>query len=316
MSNNQDHITNSQQKFPDINNADLIDENHVELKTTTHSGLININYNREYVKEKINKFKEENNSLKSTILAMDSEFNQTKANLNEQINSLRNENLSLNEKVTILNEEISKLNIQIQSQNFELENLTKSSENITKDREILLSHVQELNDMISNTISPKLIENENDLSLLQEQNEKLQKKLITIQNKNLKLVEDIKQKNKIIKILTTENKKLLKEIKNKYDRDLSFIQNIENYGINQNTRTFNKDLYDELASKYDSDTDIKDFYQISCRDIKRGNRYNSNSFESIKSVKIPNKSFASNINNNYSMLYRMENSKSYKDNTE
>ena len=56
-------------------------------------------------------------------------------------------------------------------------------------------------------------------------------------------------------------------------------------------------------------------YQISCRDIKRGNRYNSNSFESIKSVKIPNKSFASNINNNYSMLYRMENSKSYKDNT-
>ena len=312
MSNNKDPIIQNQTNFQDIINTDLIDENHIELKTTAHSGLININYNREYIKEKINKFKEENNSLKSTIIAMDSEFNQTKANLNEQINSLQNENSSLNEKITSLNEEISKLNMQIQNKNFEFQNLSKASENLTKDRKILLSHVQELNDIISNKISPKLIDNENDLSILQEQNEKLQKELIKIQNKNLKLVEEIKQKNKIIKILTTENKKILKEIKNKYDRDLSFIQNIEKIGVTQNTKTFNKDLYEELASKYDSDNDNNEFFIKSDRDIEVGNKYNINSFESIKSTKIPNRQ----MYNNYNMLYKMENSKNYRDNME
>ena len=316
MSTYKDPINHSQTKFPDVNNIDLIDDSHIELKTTSHSGLIDINYNREYIKEKIGKVKEENNSLKSTILAMDKELNLTKANLNEQINLLQNKNISLNETITTLNEEISKLNKQIQNKNYEFQNLSKTTENLTKDREILLSHVQELNDMINNKISPKLIDNEKDLSLLQEQNEKLQKKLISIQNKNIKLIEEIKQKNKVIKVLTTENKKLLKEIKNKYDRDLSFIQNIEKIGVEQNTRTFNKDLYEQLASKYDSDIDSNRFGEYSCREMKVGNRNNSISFESFKSVKIPNRSFASKINSNYNMLYRLENSKNYKDNIE
>ena len=50
--------------------------------------------------------------------------------------------------------------------------------------------------------------------------------------------------------------------------------------------------------------------------MKVGNRNNSISFESFKSVKIPNRSFASKINSNYNMLYRLENSKNYKDNIE
>ncbi len=65
-------------------------------------------------------------------------------------------------------------------------------------------------------------------------------------------MDDNNNKNQLIKVLSNQNKKLLTEIKIKYNKDLSFIESIENFGIEKN---INKDIYREMTNKYDNDKD-------------------------------------------------------------
>ena len=218
-----------------------------ELKTS-HNGLVCINYNSEYLRERIYKLKEESNYLKQKI-------NEIETNNLKEKNNLENIILSTKEKEKLIKElkETKKLNIEL-----------------IKEKKILMERLQESNNIINNNISPKLKNNESDLSFLKNKINEMQKTILNLNNENQRLIEDNVNQNEMIKVLTTQNKKLLNEIKMKYNKDLNFIQDIEKFGMKTNLS--NNDLYEEMKSRYENEND-------------KNNNKNEMNFKKIKSFK-------------------------------
>ena len=134
---------------------------------------------------------------------------------NKIINDLRNE------KTILINEQISMKN-QIGTLN--------------NDKEILLKQIKDLNETIGEKIAPKLKENENSLTKLQEQVENLRVENEKLKSDNLLLFNENNIQKNLIQILTKQNKKLLGEIKTIYDRDILLMDNMEKIGSNSTNK--------------------------------------------------------------------------------
>ena len=221
-----------------------------ELKTS-HNGLVCINYNSEYLRERIYKLKEESNYLKQKINEIETNNLKEKNNLENIILSLREKNHILKQNISSQNEALSKYTKEKEKLIKELKETKKLNIELIKEKKILMERLQESNNIINNDISPKLKNNESDLSFLKNKINEMQKTILNLNNENQRLIEDNVNQNEMIKVLTTQNKKLLNEIKMKYNKDLNFIQDIEKFGISTNLS--NNEIYEEMKSRYEND---------------------------------------------------------------
>ena len=221
-----------------------------ELKTS-HNGLVCINYNSEYLRERIYKLKEESNYLKQKINEIETNNLKEKNNLENIILSLREKNHILKQNISSQNEALSKYTKEKEKLIKELKETKKLNNELIKEKKILMERLQESNNIINNDISPKLKNNESDLSFLKNKINEMQKTILNLNNENQRLIEDNVNQNEMIKVLTTQNKKLLNEIKMKYNKDLNFIQDIEKFGISTNLS--NNEIYEEMKSRYEND---------------------------------------------------------------
>ena len=238
-----------------------------ELKTS-HNGLVCINYNSEYLRERIYKLKEESNYLKQKINEIETNNLKEKNNLENIILSLREKNHILKQNISSQNEALSKYTKEKEKLIKELKETKKLNNELIKEKNILMERLQESNNIINNDISPKLKNNESDLSFLKNKINEMQKTILNLNNENQRLIEDNVNQNEMIKVLTTQNKKLLNEIKMKYNKDLNFIQDIEKFGISTNLS--NNEIYEEMKSRYEND---------------KNNNKNEINFKKIKSFK-------------------------------
>ena len=238
-----------------------------ELKTS-HNGLVCINYNSEYLRERIYKLKEESNYLKQKINEIETNNLKEKNNLENIILSLREKNHILKQNISSQNEALSKYTKEKEKLIKELKETKKLNNDLIKEKNILMERLQESNNIINNDISPKLKNNESDLSFLKNKINEMQKTILNLNNENQRLIEDNVNQNEMIKVLTTQNKKLLNEIKMKYNKDLNFIQDIEKFGISTNLS--NNEIYEEMKSRYEND---------------KNNNKNEMNFKKIKSFK-------------------------------
>jgi len=241
-----------------------------ELKTS-HNGLVCINYNSEYLRERIYKLKEESNYLKQKINEIETNNLKEKNNLENIILSLREKNHILKQNISSQNEALSKYTKEKEKLIKELKETKKLNIELIKEKNILMERLQESNNIINNDISPKLKNNESDLSFLKNKINEMQKTILNLNNENQRLIEDNVNQNEMIKVLTTQNKKLLNEIKMKYNKDLNFIQDIEKFGISTNLS--NNEIYEEMKSRYENEND-------------KNNNKNEINFKKIKSLKI------------------------------
>ena len=248
------NINNSASRtfYPDYNFKSLKDYSLKELKTS-HNGLVCINYNSEYLRERLCKLKEESNYLIKKMNLMENRNLKEKNNLEKIILSLREEN-------HILKQNLSSQKILLQNYLNEKDKIIKDlkeakkiNNELIKEKNILLESLTEANNIINNNISPKLKMNENDLSFLKNKINEMQKTIINIKNEKMRLIEDNMNQNQMIKVLSSQNKKLLKEIKMKYNKDLNFIQDIEKFGIETNMS--NNDIYEEMKTRYEINND-------------------------------------------------------------
>ena len=221
-----------------------------ELKTS-HNGLVCINYNSEYLRERIYKLKEESNYLKQKINEIETNNLKEKNNLENIILSLREKNHILKQNISSQNEALSKYTKEKEKLIKELKETKKLNNELIKEKKILMERLQESNNIINNDISPKLKNNESDLSFLKNKINEMQKTILNLNNENQRLIEDNVNQNEMIKVLTTQNKKLLNEIKMKYNKDLNFIQDIEKFGMKTNLS--NNEIYEEMKSRYEND---------------------------------------------------------------
>ena len=240
------------------------------------------------------------------------------------INILQNDSMILKDDITrkvadieeknkIINDLRNEKNVLLNDEKL----LKNQIDNLLKDKEILIKQIKDLNETISDKIAPKLKDNENNLSKLQEQVENLRAENEKLKSDNLLLFNENKVQKNLIQILTKQNKKLLGEIKGIYDRDILLMDNMEKMGSNSTNKyknIFNKDsignenlLEEDMeilkdSQKYiEENTDIK-FNNNSINDIND----NSNESDSIKdnnedivknNIK-ENKFKNSNLNNN------------------
>ena len=248
------NINNSASRtfYPDYNFKSLKDYSLKELKTS-HNGLVCINYNSEYLRERLCKLKEESNYLIKKMNLMENRNLKEKNNLEKIILSLREEN-------HILKQNLSSQKILLQNYLNEKDKIIKDlkeakkiNNELIKEKKILLESLTEANNIINNNISPKLKMNENDLSFLKNKINEMQKTIIIIKNEKMRLIDDNMNQNQMIKVLSSQNKKLLKEIKMKYNKDLNFIQDIEKFGIETNMS--NNDIYEEMKTRYEINND-------------------------------------------------------------
>ena len=248
------NINNSASRtfYPDYNFKSLKDYSLKELKTS-HNGLVCINYNSEYLRERLCKLKEESNYLIKKMNLMENRNLKEKNNLEKIILSLREEN-------HILKQNLSSQKILLQNYLNEKDKIIKDlkeakkiNNELIKEKNILLESLTEANNIINNNISPKLKMNENDLSFLKNKINEMQKTIIIIKNEKMRLIDDNMNQNQMIKVLSSQNKKLLKEIKMKYNKDLNFIQDIEKFGIETNMS--NNDIYEEMKTRYEINND-------------------------------------------------------------
>ena len=228
---------NSTQQYNELNLQEL---------KTTHTGWVYINYNSDYLRERLSKLKEESNLYKLKIVSIENKNLKEKNKLESIIISLKEDNNSLKQ-----NNEIQKININNLNKDKinllnELKEIKNLNSNLIKDREILVGQIKELNNLINNKISPKLRINENDLIFLQNRINDLENEILSLQNEKIRLNNDNNTKGELIKVLTNQNKKLLIEIKLKYNKDLSFIESIEKLGI---PKSINKDIYKQMMNK-------------------------------------------------------------------
>ena len=90
--------------------------------------------------------------------------------------------------------------------------------------------------------------------------------------KKNRLIDDLYNKNQMIKVLSNQNKKLLKEIKMKYNKDLNFIEDIQKFGIDTNMS--NKEFFEEIKNRYENNNDnISE--NGNENDIKEKNKFNN-----------------------------------------
>ena len=222
------------------------DDNLQELKTT-HSGWVCINYNSEYLRERLFKLKEESTSLRQKMISLENENLKEKNNLEKIILTLREEKHFLKQNYEMQKINIDNLNKDKQNLLNQLKEIQNINNNLVKDREILIEQIKDLNNIINNNISPKLKINEKDLIFLQNKINELQKTIMSLENEKIKLNNDNIKNINMIKVLSTQNKKLLNEIKMKYNKDLSFIESIEKIGVGKN---INLNIYKEMTNKY------------------------------------------------------------------
>ena len=236
--------------YPDTNINSLKDYSLKELKTS-HNGLVCINYNSEYLRERLCKLKEESNFLIKKMNAMEFTNLKEKNNLEKIILSLREENHIL--KQNLSSHKVLLQNYLVEKDKIikDLKEVKKINNELIKEKKILLESLAEANNIINNNISPKLKMNENDLSFLKNKINELQKTIINIKNEKLRLIDDNNNQNQMIKVLTSQNKKLLKEIKMKYNKDLNFIQDIEKFGMKTNMN--NTEIYEKMKTRYEID---------------------------------------------------------------
>ena len=252
--------------YPDTNTNSLKDFSLKELKTS-HNGLVCINYNSEYLRERLCKLKEESSFLLKKMNAMANTNLREKNNLEKIILSLREEN-------HILKQNLSSHKILIQNYLVEKDKIIKDlkeakkiNNELIKEKKILLESLAEANNIINNNISPKLKMNENDLAFLKNKINELQKTIINIKNEKMRLIDDNNNQNQMIKVLTSQNKKLLKEIKMKYNKDLNFIQDIEKFGMK--THMNNTDIYEQMKTRYEIDNQKNNEKILNKRNINK-----------------------------------------------
>ena len=158
------NINNSASRtfYPDYNFKSLKDYSLKELKTS-HNGLVCINYNSEYLRERLCKLKEESNYLIKKMNLMENRNLKEKNNLEKIILSLREEN-------HILKQNLSSQKILLQNYLNEKDKIIKDlkeakkiNNELIKEKNIVLESLTEANNIINNNISPKLKMNENDL---------------------------------------------------------------------------------------------------------------------------------------------------------
>ena len=238
--------------FPDYTSKSLKDYSLKELKTS-HNGLVCINYNSEYLRERLCKLKEESNYLIKKMNLMENANLKEKNNLEKIILSLREENHLL--KQNISSQKILLQNYLIEKEKIikDLKEAKKINNELIKEKKILLESLTEANNIINNNISPKLKKNESDLSFLKNKINEMQKTIINIKNEKMRLIDDNMNQNQMIKVLSSQNKKLMKEIKMKYNKDLNFIEDIEKFGIETNMT--NNDIYEEMKTRYEINID-------------------------------------------------------------
>ena len=217
-----------------------------ELKTT-HSGWVCINYNSEYLRERLSKLKEESNSLRQKMISLENENLKEKNNLEKIILTLREEKHFLKQNYEMQKISIDNLNKDKQNLLNQLKEIKSINNNLVKDRETLIDQIKDLNNIINNNISPKLKTNEKDLIFLQNKINELQNTIMSLENEKIRLNDDNVKNINMIKVLSTQNKKLLNEIKMKYNKDLSFIESIEKIGVEKN---INLNIYKEMTNKY------------------------------------------------------------------
>ena len=146
-------------------------------------------------------------------------------------------NAEIEEKSQIIDDLFNEKNIFIKEET----DLKNQINILGKDKEVLIKQIQDLNKIIGEKISPKLVENENTLFNLQKQIENLRINNEKFKSDNILLFNENKIQKNLIKILTAQNKKLLGEIKIIYDRDILLMDNFEKMG-NSNTGEFKQFL--------------------------------------------------------------------------
>ena len=222
------------------------DYNLQELKTT-HTGWVCINYNSEYLRERLSKLKEESTSLRQKMISLENENLKEKNNLEKIILTLREEKHFLKQNYEMQKISMDNLNRDKQNLIAQLKEIRNINNNLIKDRETLIEQIKDLNNIINNNISPKLKTNEKDLIFLQNKINELQKTIMSLENEKIRLNDDNTKNINMIKVLSIQNKKLLNEIKMKYNKDLSFIESIEKIGVE---KSINLNIYKEMTNKY------------------------------------------------------------------
>ena len=244
------NIDNSMERtfHPNINS---IKEYSLKELKTSHNGLVCINYNSEYLRERLCKLKEECNFLKQKLNVIENSNLKEKNNLEKIILNLREENHTLKQNLSL--QKIALNNFLNEKEKIikDLKEVKQINNELNKEKSILLERIKESNNLINNNITPKLKTNEDSLIFLQNTINEMQKNIINLNNEKIRIINDNNNKNEMIKILTTQNKKLLKEIKMKYNKDLNFIQDIEKFGIETNMS--NNEIYEEMKSRYEND---------------------------------------------------------------
>ena len=253
-----ENLKNKKTKFESFSNQEDFKDFCLKELKTTHTGLVCINYNSEYLRERLSKLREESNILKQKIGIIENKNMNEKNNLEKIILSLRQDNNFLKQNYEIQKININNLSKDKQKLLNEINDLKEINDNLIKDKEILLEQIKELNNIINRDISPKLRKNENDFKFLQDEINELQKAIISLKNEKMRIMDDNNNKTELIKVLSIQNRKLLTEIKSKYNKDLSFIESIEKLGIDKN---IDKDIYNEMISKYDNDNKNIDKYK-------------------------------------------------------
>lgn len=172
----------------------------------------------------------ENKALLNEISLLKKDKNTLKDNITKK-------NAEIEEKSQIINDLFNEKNIFIKEET----DLKNQINILGKDKKVLIKQIQDLNKIIGEKISPKLVENENTLFNLQKQIENLRINNEKFKSDNILLFNENKIQKNLIKILTAQNKKLLGEIKIIYDRDILLMDNFEKMG-NSNTGEFKQFL--------------------------------------------------------------------------
>ena len=263
-----------------INTINSIKDYSLKELKTSHNGLVCINYNSEYLRERIWKLKEETNFLKQKLNSLETVNLKEKNNLEKIILSLREENHILKQNLSSQKMALNNFLIEKEKIIKDLKEIKQINNELIKEKKILVERIKESNNVLNNDISPKLKTNENDLAFLKNKINEMQNMIVNLKNEKLRLVDDNLNKNEMIKVLSSQNKKLLKEIKMKYNKDLNFIQDIEKFGIETNMS--NNEKYEEMKSRYEND--------------KNNTEININNIKNEKNI---NKTNKKDINDNY-----------------
>ena len=266
---NSKYNINNLNEFKSLNKAPLtnddnyinerynkVKEENAQLKKSLFELEKNYKVQKGEMEGKILVLRDENSSLQlqiqKTIEKQKNEFKNIDKIYDEK-NSLMEENNILKNEINNLKDIITKQNADIEEKNNIIndlqneKNITNEEEkmyknqinNLMKDKKILINQMKDLNITISDRISPKLKQNENNLSNLKEQIENLRMNNEKLKSDNTILFKENKIQKNLIKILTKQNKKLLEEIKYIYDRDVILMKNMEKADNKTNTEILN-----------------------------------------------------------------------------